>query len=186
MRRRFRSLPDLDATYPVPHDHTRWADHIVRVDATVALAKPFVPIGSTVVDLSCGNGTIAKRLAKFSGSEIILGDYAPGYEIVGRIEDTIHALAYRQAGMFVLSETIEHLDDPDSVLKLVREKADWLVLSTPDGEQDGSRNPEHVWGWDAFEVDYMLETAGFETVAGISLVLRPAGFEYDYVIRVCR
>jgi hypothetical protein len=186
MRVRLRDLPDRDVLYPTPHDHTHWGDHIVRVNVTVDVATPWAPARGLIVDLSCGNGTIARELARRGLGSVLLGDYAPGWPITGPIEETIFELGDRQADLFVCSETIEHLDDPDAVLKLIRAKAHRLVLSTPDGETDPTRNPEHVWGWDAEAVDAMLAAAGWAPLVKVSLDLRPAGFEYCYMIRVCQ
>lgn len=189
MRVRLREMPtaaELAKLYAHPHEHTRWADHVVRVDVTVACARLLTAPGATVADLSCGDGTIARRLASEVGGRALLGDYAPGYEITGPIENTIGGLRWKQAGMFVLSETIEHLDDPDGVLRLVREKCDHLVLSTPEGETNGSLNPEHVWGFDSAGVREMLVDAGFEPMIHTVLDLRPAGFQYAFQIHVCR
>jgi 2-polyprenyl-3-methyl-5-hydroxy-6-metoxy-1,4-benzoquinol methylase len=177
---------ELATLYAKPHQHRQWLDHIVRVNVTTEVASLFVPPGGTVADLSCGDATIARRLAEESGGALILGDFAAGYPITGPIEETVEGLRWKQASMFVLSETLEHLDDPDAVLKQIRDKCDHLVVSTPDGETDPSRNPEHVHGWDSEEVRAMLVAADFEPLAYTLLDLRPAGFEYAFQMWVCR
>jgi hypothetical protein len=144
----------LAELYPKPHDHTRWPDHIIRVDATIALARD-MGVPDVVADLSCGDAAIGRALAPAS---LILGDFAPGYPITGPIEVTAPALSH--VGMFICSETVEHLDDPDAVLAQIREKADSLVLSTPLAEFTPV-NPEHYWGWDTDGVREMLEGAGW-------------------------
>lgn len=190
MRVRLRDYPDpaeLAELYATPHDHHRWVDHEVRVDVTVATGLLCTPPAALVADLSCGNGEIARRLAAGRGGRTLLGDFAPGpHDLTGPIEATLHALRWKQAGMFVCSETIEHLADPDAVLRLIREKAENLVLSTPDGETDGARNPEHVWGWDSAEVRSMLLMAGWTPMVHTVLDLRPAGFQYAYQIWTAR
>lgn len=148
---------DLAALYPVPHDHTRWPDHLARVDTTIELARE-LGVPDMVADLSCGDAAIGRALAP---GTLILGDFAPGYAITGMIEDTIVHL--RHVGMFICSETVEHLDDPDAVLAQIRDRADSLVLSTPLKEYSPV-NPEHYWGWDHDGVREMLEFAGWEPV----------------------
>ena len=189
MRKRLRDMPsdeELARLYAKPHQHAAWADHRVRVDVTTAMAAHMlVRAGSTIADLSCGDASIARRLqAEHGGRRLILGDFAPGYELCGPIEKTVELLRYRQADLFILSETIEHLDDPDAVLARIREKCDRLILSTPDGETD-DKNPEHVWGWDAEEVESMLKIAGFTPAMHTTLDLRPAGYVYSYQIWAC-
>jgi len=188
MRRRLRDMPtreQLDQLYATPHQHAAWGDHRIRVDVTAALAGHLFSGGHTIADLSCGDAAIARRVAARHGGNLILGDYAPGYEYTGPIEKTIRFLRWRQAHLFICSETIEHLDDPDAVLKLIRDKAEHLILSTPDGE-DNDHNPEHVWAWDAEAVEQMLKVAGFQPVVHTTLDLRPAGFTYSYQIWGCR
>lgn len=186
MRRRLRATPtpaELAELYRTPHEHTRWADHIIRVDVTSAVAVHLVGPGARVADLSCGDATIARRLAAAKHAELVLGDYAPGYPHTGPIETTIDTID--PVDLFLCCETLEHLDDPDLVLKAIRAKTEQLVISTPDGERDDS-NPEHVWSWGADDVERMLTGAGFAPTIYLSLDLRPAGYLYCYQIWVCR
>lgn len=187
MRRRLRPMPDkatLDRLYAQPHRHEQWPDHRVRVDVTTTLARHILQPGGTVADLSCGDATIARNLEQSHEAKLYLGDYAPGYQYTGPIEQTITALA-EPVALFVCSETLEHLDDPDAVLASIRPKAANLILSTPDGE-DNDHNPEHVWGWDAEAVEKMIRGAGFQPVIHTTLDMRPAGFVYSYQIWCCR
>ncbi len=171
MRLRPAWSPDqLTALYRTPHDHTRWPDHLIRVDRTIDLAQR-LGVPAMVADLSCGDAAIGRALAP---QQLILGDFAPGYEITGMIEDTIETIPH--VGLFICSETVEHLDDPDAVLAKIREKADALVLSTPLAEETGA-NPEHYWGWDAAGVGDMLETAGWTAILQENVLTPWANFQ---------
>jgi 2-polyprenyl-3-methyl-5-hydroxy-6-metoxy-1,4-benzoquinol methylase len=186
MRRRLRPTPtaeELRRLYPVPHDHLHWDDHVYRVDVTSAIAHHMLPDGGTVADLSCGNAMIARRLQQSHRARLTLGDLAPGYEHHGPIEETIDRIEF--VDLFICSETIEHLDDPDTVLAKIRRKTSRLLLSTPDGEVD-DENPEHVWGWDAEAVEKMLHEAGFTSDVHTTLDIRPAGGVYAFQIWACR
>lgn len=186
MRVRLRPMPTTDELaemYAVPHDHRRWDDHRIRVDVTSALAHHMTRNGALVADLSCGDAAIAQRLAVSHNARLILGDFAPGYEYTGPIEQTIEQIP--DVDVYICSETIEHLDDPDRVLAQIRRKTKNLLLSTPDGETD-DRNPEHVWGWDAEAVEKMLRDAGFTPVVHTTVDLRPGGGEYAFQIWACR
>jgi hypothetical protein len=132
---------------------------LVRVQATIATATYFASDCSTVADLSCGDAAIVNSLSTIPNR--FLGDYARGYAYSGPIEKTINEIP--KVDLFICSETIEHLDDPDTVLRQIRQKTKYLVLSTPNGETSDS-NPEHYWGWDNEEVAEMLSRAEFDPV----------------------
>jgi len=186
MRARLRDMPsedELDRMYSEPHNHHNWVDHKIRADVTIGIGRHLPMIsGGWVADLSCGNGYIATEIAKATNSETVLGDYAPGYEYTGPIEQTIDEIF--QVDMFVCSETIEHLDRPEEVLSKIRRKAGILLLSTPEGEKDAS-NPEHIWTWESGDVGDMLIQTGWNPLIHTLLDLRPAGFLYAYQIWAC-
>jgi hypothetical protein len=185
MRRRLRDMPTADELaklYAVPHNHHLWVDHLYRVDVTSAMAGLLLPPGGRVADLSCGDAEIARRLEKSHGAHLQLGDFAPSYEHTGPIEKTIKKIY--PVDLFILSETLEHLDDPDAVLRAIRPKTGRLILSTPDGE-DNDQNPEHVWGWDAEAVEDMLRKAAFKPQIHTTVDTRPSGAIYSYQIWAC-
>lgn len=190
-RRRLRpkyTEEQLGKLYSVPHDHRNWWDHKVRVDMTIALGKfATVPtVNGNVVDLSCGNGTIAIELARHFGAMAWLGDYArnPAYHFTGPLEKTLDLLPV-MADLYVCSETIEHLDDPDAALRKIRENAQYLLLSTPIGET-GTDNPEHYWGWDCEAVGEMLEREGWTPVLASNLLFADPNLPYNYQIWLCK
>ncbi len=181
-------MPDVDELakfYGARYDHTRWVDHVFRVGVSAGLAEPVVPVGGVVADLSCGDAAIANLLAKRRQARLILGDLSPGHGLTGPIEETVRTLAPDSVDLFIFSETIEHLDDPDAVLAAIRPVTKRLLLSTPDGECD-TRNPEHVWGWDAQAMNGMLRTAGFTPEIQTTLDMRPSGGEYSFQIWLCK
>lgn len=167
MRVRLRpkwSDDELARIYAVPHDSGHWRDHILRVDTTIQTAK-WLHGGGPIADLSCGDAKIARavRAAWGPGGMVYLGDYAPGYQFTGPIEKTIEEIPHVE--LFILSETIEHLDDPDLVLSMIREKSDRLVLSTPIGEgidHPDPGNEQHYWGWDVIGMEEMLTRTGWK------------------------
>lgn len=211
MRVRLRPAPtaaDLAAMYPVPHDHRAYGySHSLRVDCTVALGVAMLEesaqlraVGTTdpehvatvrqsllattrIVDLSCGNGEIARQTHQRIGSRvpILLGDFAPGdhLTVTGPIEETMDLVA--GGDLLICSETIEHLDDPDAVLAAARHKFRHLLVTTPIGETDDG-NREHLWGWDQDGVADMLGTAGWTTGHRVDLILADT---YSYQLWWC-
>jgi hypothetical protein len=167
---------ELKKIYAKPHDASNWHDHLIRVSTTQEIAK-WIALDEdvkSVADLSCGNGAIIDSIPNVRRYK---GDYALGYEFVGPIEETI--LQIPQVDMFILSETIEHLDSPQFVLDRIREKTRYLVLSTPDDAGDDP-NPEHYWSWSSDDVKGMLEKAGFNPFVLNKLNL--VDYLYDYQI----
>ena len=170
---------ELAKIYQRPHQHSGWFDHKVRVEATIAVAKHFTPVDS-IADLSAGDATIINAL---DAKKKYIGDYAPGYEFTGPIEATIKQIP--KVDMFICSETLEHIDDPDALLFDIRSKTKYLVLSTPIGET-GTNNPEHYWGWDAEAIGGMLYKADFESLILNRLNFLSGEYVYNYQIWVAR
>jgi hypothetical protein len=144
--RPFYSPEETAALYAEPYDHTRWDQHRERVGRTTELLDLLAHTmnAHTVADLSCGDGAIVYG-STHPWVSWYLGDYAPGFDHIGRIERTIHEIP--TVDVFVLSETLEHVERPAELLAAIRQKARHLLLSTPLAEFD-DRNPEHYWGWD--------------------------------------
>ncbi len=154
------SQEDLERIYSYQHDHSLFPDHLLRIEATLGLTKELIEgfENPTAADLSCGDCTVPDA---FPWKRLYLGDFLESSrtQFVGPIEETIHQLPH-DVDVFFLLETLEHLDDPDGVLRMIREKTDMLVLSTP-WMQWRDENIEHYHCWDSEAVEVMLRTAGF-------------------------
>lgn len=171
----------LAQLYAVPHDHRRWPDHHLRVNVTIEVARWVAGEGvQAAADLSCGNGAILQATPADTRH---FGDFAPGYEFAGPIEKTITDLP--EVDVFICSETLEHVDDPDLVLAAIRAKAGTLVLSTPvDAWADD--NPEHYWAWSRDDVEQMLGAAGFTSLVFTAVDFRPMGLPYCFGVWAAR
>lgn len=182
--------------YAVPHDHSRWPDHVMRVKATIDLGKDMLaarlprPQSVVIADLSCGDGTIARALSAYVArslpdipARVILGDLAPGWEMHGPVESTIEELTH--VDLIVCTETVEHLEDPDAVLRRMRAKAGLLILSTPDDETPGI-NREHLWTWDQDGVREMLAAAWWQPFMSRTVTWEDGnGWKWAYQIWGC-
>lgn len=148
---------ELAEIYNYEHDHSIFPDHVLRIQTTLALAADFLDDeDGRGADLSAGDGYILRNIRV---RERIFGDYRPGYEYTGPIEYTLQLIG--PVDVFVLCETLEHLDDPTAVLKLIRAKSKKLILSTPLDEYTDD-NPEHYWGWDRAGVLTLLKASGWQ------------------------
>lgn len=179
MRQRLRPMytsQRLMEIYPVPHDHRRYGrGHGERVEETIRVGRTVPLLLPTVADLSCGNGVIARSLCESP----VLGDLAPGYPIQGMIENTLPDLS--PVELYICSETLEHVDNPDDLLAMIRNKCKYLLLSTPI-DNWGDTNGEHYWAWSKEDVEEMLMSAGFSVVTFSSVDSRTYGEPYHYGI----
>lgn len=161
--------------YPDGYRHDRWPDHIERVWASVELIRGFHNQIATVADLSCGDAAIVRGLVgmkRLRGA--YLGDlngsssWDPGgwgkvrvrAVPAGPLPDTLVHLDGK-VDLFVLSETIEHMDDPDALLRALTGASRYLFLSTPISEIPTSGNLEHYWSWGTEDVHDMLMDNGW-------------------------
>jgi hypothetical protein len=177
--------------------NSSWADHVLRIQLTGALASWFCP--DTVLDPACGNGSVvaaahhARPIKKAHLSDVSRNSfYFVGTEMrpnlppeltVGceSIEETL--AQENNYDLVVLTEILEHLEDPVSVLKAARGRAKFLVASSPlipDGCVDG--DVEHLWQFDAPGYSEMLQESGWQPIAFIPMTLTPPQFIYDYQI----
>jgi hypothetical protein len=155
---------ELEKIYDHQYQHNEFWDHAIRIRSTIEFARfvPFTKDDVAVADLSAGDAAIINALPY---PNKIIGDFFPGFEYEGKIEDTIKQIP--KVHLFILSETLEHVDDPLGVLKAIREKTDYLLLSTPQ-DNWGDDNPEHYWAWDKAGVQDLLERAGFTPIQYMS------------------
>jgi len=181
MRIRLRpaySEQELLGVYETPHQHWQWKDHQLRVQMTIAFASWFKDVQS-IADLSAGDAVIINSIP---ATTRYIGDFAPAYEFTGAIDDTIDLIP--KVDLFICSEIIEHLDDPEKTLAKIRAKTKALIVTTPDSETN-DQNPQHYWGWDADGVRELLEGAGFKPVIFNALRFEDPNLIYDYQFWGC-
>jgi len=173
---------ELARIYAKPHNHSIYGrGHGVRVEVTQNILKDMAREvnARTSADLSCGNGAILNIL----NIEKHLGDFAPGYNYTGPLEKTIHEIP--NVDIYVCSETLEHLDEPEYALHLIRQKSKSLVLSTPI-EQWNDTNEEHYWAYDRQGVEELLLGSGWKPDVFLFLDTQVFGEPYKYGIWGCR
>lgn len=170
-----QALADI---YSTPHEHWQWKDHQLRVQMTIAFASWFKDV-NLIADLSAGDAVIINSIP---ATTRYIGDFASGYEFTGAIDETIDLIP--KVDLFICSETIEHLDDPEKTLAKIRAKTKALIVTTPDSEiNDG--NPQHYWGWDSVGVRELLEGVGFKPVIFNTLQFEDPNLIYDYQFWGC-
>lgn len=161
--------------YPQGYRHTSWPDHVERIKASADLIARYRNQIRTAADLSCGDGALLNMIslyldvawfgdlngvpvsAQVSCSAPRVEALAPGRMLPGSLAQ----LPERGVDLFILSETLEHVPDPDDLLRQIRDRSRYLFLSTPVDEPVGSGNLEHYWGWGPDDIHDMLMEAGW-------------------------
>lgn len=139
--------------------------HAERDDATIRVGKNLVPDPTTIVDLSAGGGKIATEIGKYFGVEPFLSDlsYKYGYAMHGPMEHVIEHIP--DWDLWINTETVEHLEDPDTILRRGRDKAARMLLTTPTQEVVERQAEGHLWVWDREGVEEMLRATGWKPVS---------------------
>ena len=141
-----------------------------RDEATIELGQTFENIAS-IADMSAGGAQITPLIAAHYGVTPYLGDFGNvyGYRFQGTLQETVPQLPV--VDLYVCSETLEHLDDPDDDLRLIRKHCRNLLLTTPVCEHDvhtelteQTEFHGHLWVWKREDVEEMLVDAGFEVI----------------------
>jgi hypothetical protein len=143
-----------------------------RVDETVEFGRTSFSDVASMADLSAGGTPITQLIGDHFGVEPLLGDWGPyGYPLRGTLQETLPQIP--RVDLFVCSETLEHLDDPDADLRLIRQRCRNLLLTAPVCMHETEEHPEvleqsdfhgHLWVWKREDVEGMLADAGFEIV----------------------
>jgi hypothetical protein len=173
-------------TYPLGYKHDVWPDHVERVAASVGFIRRYRRRLSAAADLSCGDGAILKGIddlleqAYICDLNGVRGDYPlrPHVRVLesGPLPDSLAGFqsvpgAVLPVDLFILSETLEHVTDPDGLLQKLTGVSRYLFLSTPLNES-GDGNPEHYWGWGQADLHHMLWETGWSPLEFNTLVPR--------------
>lgn len=181
--------------------NTQWPDHILRTEVTADLITWLGP--KTIIDPATGDASIVAAAHKRNpllGAE--LGDLSrPNYErwqaMAARGElpaETVCRLQGAEATLatdshfdvVVLTEFLEHVPDPVAMLRLARDRADWLIASSPlwwktDADDE---NPEHLWQFDEAGYEELLIEGGW--TPRLVMPVKFIGEIYDFQVWVAR
>lgn len=196
MRQRLRdgyTRAHLGDLYKDRHQHSDYPDHLDRVQVTIGFGVECIavdvaehPVIYTIADLSTGDGAVPQGIFRAYPDKVklYLGDLTPGWPLQGTIGETLPQLPHG-VDLFVCCETIEHVDNPDAMLREIRFHAQTLLVSTPVDNFDDD-NPEHIWAWSKPAVEEMLTSAGWQPVLYQAVNKRPEGFPYNWGIWYCQ
>jgi len=196
----------LEREGEVDHQYERhnseWMDHVARENVTAGLITWLKP--RSVIDPACGDGGIvllANHIRPIG--RMVLNDISvPSTDYLRRqvvgmegvevecasIEEALRARFEMPLGfdVVVLTEILEHMEDPDAILKLARDRAAYLVASSPEmrvGQSD-AHNIEHYWQFDGEGYRQMLVESGWTPFHKTHMGF--PGFDYDFQVWVCK
>ncbi len=169
MRTRLPGNPQHD--YQVARDNNTWPDHVLRYLATAAAIAWLRP--DSVCDPACGDGSVVSTLNMLMPVRAYLSDISqPSIDALRESHsrsvvcmDATERLVTlpETVDVVILTEFLEHIEDPDAMLRVARSRANHLVASSPVSEAGG--NPEHLWSWDTDGYRTMLIATGWEPVS---------------------
>lgn len=135
-----------------------------RIHMTADLVNVARQPGDAVCELGCNGGHLLK----------LVGEPCWGYDIgegplaVARSagfdarQADITSDELELAEVVVLSEVLEHLDDPHAMVgRLCQDPVRTIVASSPYLETDTDAYCQHLWAWDLDGYTALLEDAGF-------------------------
>jgi len=159
--------------YNLVRSNFSWPDHIARTFVTAALITWLKP--GTIADPACGDASIldaAYRLNPFSLAYLSdisapqMKSLNPIFDHRSFTGDVYEGMAqFDHVDLIVLTEILEHLEDPDALLRLARFKGTSLIVSSPIGDPEHGLNEEHLWAWDEIGYEEMLRGAQWTPVA---------------------
>lgn len=124
-----------------------------------------------VVDLGCGDGGLLQLLRQQANVHAVGFDFQPS-NAVGWVERGVNAhamnfvkdwIAVPDADAYVMTEVLEHLEDPHGMLHNVAKRYPrGIVCSSPWMEHEGNIDACHAWAWDMPGYISMIEDAGFK------------------------
>jgi len=194
--RRLPPRPPFD--YQVERSNYAWQDHVLRTKVTGALISWFGP--DTIIDPACGDGSIVAAAHKNAPiTAAVMADISrPNFYVVGTgmrpflpatlsvecqsIEETLAPERYFD--LIVLTEILEHVEDPVSILRMARARAAILVASSPLIPDNGriDDNPEHLWQFDSIGYRDLLTSGGWNPVTLVPVSFFAEQFGYDFQI----
>jgi SAM-dependent methyltransferase len=123
------------------HDFQQTALALTREDL-----QKWIPPGGSVIDIGCGNGRWARVAANYAQHVVGIDHDASnieaarsmssGSEIEYIIGDVNTDLTDRRFDTGLLIHLIEHIDDPDRLLRSLHKLVDTIIVEVPDFESD--------------------------------------------------
>jgi Methyltransferase domain len=150
-------------------DQPGFRQRAAMVAGLASLILAIDPAVVTVIDLGCGDGSLLSRVTlppfvRAWGYELGSGDvaYARTHGRDVRQADILND-PVEYGDLIIVSEVLEHLEDPTAFLKALPPDG-LLIASSPSAEHPGWFNPIHSWAFDLAGYRELLEGAGWRVL----------------------
>lgn len=154
--------------------HLEEANHRDRLLRTAEIVKELLEDHcDSVVDIGCGDGGLLSLLGDTHawGYDLSPAAVQAAREVRGvdaRLLDLINQ-PVQWADITVITEVLEHLEDPHSFVRRIAENSKVVVASSPVYETGEYHYEFHTWAWDWDGYHNLIARAGF-TVIGHEVV----------------
>lgn len=123
----------------------------------------------SVVDLGCGDGGLLQVLGGMAdipmwGYDLMQTNIEYGRATRGvGIEylDFVHSHEVVWGDLCVITECLEHLQDPHALVRRIGRHCKYIVASSPAWETPESHDACHAWAWDLEGYEDLLRQGGF-------------------------
>lgn len=178
--RRFMTPAEFAKNYATQFNHRSHYSHVERIEHTVKIAQELIDKEGIkrIADFSAGDRAVVNGLHGYEDAWLhdITDD---GVDIVERLR--AETFTY---DLFICTETIEHVEQPWTLLEEIAPRTRWLLLSTPLDEDPAKNNWEHYWTFEATDIDDLLTQSGF--VGRLVEAHQPVGSPYTFQTWVAR
>jgi hypothetical protein len=154
---------DRDAAH-----HLEENKHIPRLTQGASLVQDCIDMGaSSLVDLGCGDGGFLFLIKDYSikswGYDILNKNVEHGINVRKvdcRYSDFNNDSSIEYGEVAVLTEVLEHLENPHGVIKNLPSK--YLIASSPCNETDVNHYVHHLWAWDEVGFENLLKHGNYK------------------------
>jgi predicted TPR repeat methyltransferase len=155
-------------------DHIHEPAQRIRMLKTLADVEWILDVDpklKSVTDLGCGNGGMLWELQRRRDIECWGYDLSPAavefakneYQVDAELKDFTQE-EVELGDVTVITETLEHLVDPQGLLARIVKQTRFVCASVPAAEDDKKRYEFHLWAWEPAAFQYMFRKLGYDVL----------------------
>lgn len=172
--------------------HLEQPVHRPRMDAVAKMAVEAVSKYGyrSIVDLGAGDGGTLSLISGMVDTSVLCWGYDLMQSNVDharnvRLEDVMYRDFVDEpidwAELALITECLEHLEHPHTMVKRIGENAKAIVASSPARETSESHDACHAWCWDMEGYRALIEQGGFTVAEHIEV---SGGYDFQVILGV--